>query len=287
MDQFNTPLRYPGGKGRLTQFVADLVESNGLTGCHYVEPYAGGAGIAITLLYLEYASHIHLNDLNRSVHAFWGSVLNEPDELCRLVRDTVPTIDEWYRQRAVQADANASPLALGFSTFFLNRTNRSGIMKGGVIGGKDQLGKWKLDARLNAKELARRIEKIASFASRISLYNLDATNMIKTVLPKLPQSTMIYFDPPYYVKGKGLYEDHYKHEDHAMIAELVMSSVMQPWIVSYDNVKSIRDLYKSKRQTTFGIRYSAGTRCEGSEVMVFCDALNIPAVIEPSRSIAA
>lgn len=287
MEQFNTPLRYPGGKGRLTQFVADLIETNGMSGCHYVEPYAGGAGIAITLLYLEYASHIHLNDLNRSVHAFWHSVLHEPEALCRLVRDTVPTMDEWRRQKAVQSKLDAEILELGFSTFFLNRTNRSGIIKGGVIGGKEQAGEWKLDARLNAKDLARRIEKIASYASRISLYNLDAKDLIRTVLPKLPKSTLIYLDPPYYVKGKGLYEDHYKHEDHAAIADLVRSAISQPWIVSYDNVEPIRDLYRGQRQTTFGIQYSAGTRAQGSEVMVFCDALKIPSVIEPSRGVAA
>lgn len=102
MAQFNTPLRYPGGKGRLTQFVADLIEGNQLAGCHYVEPYAGGAGIAISLLYLEYASHIHLNDLNRSVYAFWRSVLDQPNELCGMIRDTTPTMEEWHRQKAVQ-----------------------------------------------------------------------------------------------------------------------------------------------------------------------------------------
>ncbi|WP_428151119.1 DNA adenine methylase [Brevundimonas sp.] len=267
--------------------MADLIETNGMTGCHYVEPYAGGAGIAITLLYLEYASHIHLNDLNRSVHAFWHSVLNEPDKLCGLIRDTVPTMDEWRRQKAVQADADASPLDLGFSTFFLNRTNRSGIIKGGVIGGKEQLGEWKLDARFNSKDLARRIEKIASYNSRISLYNNDAILLIKAVLPSLPENTLVYLDPPYYVKGKGLYEDHYRHDDHAKIAALVTSSIKQPWIVSYDNVEPIRELYAGRRQTTFGIQYSAGTRSEGSEVMVFCDALTIPTVIEPSRGIAA
>lgn len=287
MDQFNTPLRYPGGKGRLTQFVADLIECNGLTGCHYVEPYAGGAGIAITLLYLEYASHIHLNDLNRSVHAFWHSVLNEPDELCRLVRDTSPTMDEWRRQKAVQIDTDASRLALGFSTFFLNRTNRSGIIKGGVIGGKEQSGEWKLDARLNAKDLTRRIEKIASYSSRISLYNLDAADLIKNILPTLPPTTLVYLDPPYYVKGKGLYEDHYRHDDHANIAGLVRASIKQPWIVSYDNVEPIRELYSGLRQTEFGIWYTAGATYSGKEVMVFCDELKIPAVIEPSRGIAA
>ncbi|MGQ3018210.1 DNA adenine methylase [Phenylobacterium sp.] len=286
MDAFNTPLRYPGGKGRLSQFVADLIETNGMTGCHYVEPYAGGAGIALTLLYLEYADHIHLNDLNRSVYAFWYSVLNASDELCRMIRDTPVTMDEWRRQKAVQA-TDASLIDLGFSTFFLNRTNRSGIIKGGVIGGKEQAGNWKLDARYNVADLTRRIEKIAGYSSRISLYNLDAVELIERVIPELPDASLVYLDPPYYVKGKGLYQDHYRHEDHAKIAELVMSKIRQPWIVSYDNVEQIRSLYVGRRQTEFGIPYSAGTTYAGSEVMVFCDDMQIPAVIEPFRGIAA
>lgn len=287
MDQFNTPLRYPGGKGRLTQFVADLIDSNDLTECHYVEPYAGGAGIAVSLLYLEYASHIHLNDLNRSVYAFWRSVLDQPDDLSRLIRDTTPTMDVWHRQKEIQAASDPTPLELGFSTFFLNRTNRSGIIKAGVIGGKNQTGEWKLDARYNSEELARRVEKIASYGSRITLYNLDAETLITDVIPQLPETTLVYLDPPYYVKGKGLYENHYAHDDHARISKLVTESITQPWIVSYDNVEPIRELYANHRQTTFGIWYTAGVRKAGKEVMVFCDDLKIPGVIEPSRSIAA
>jgi DNA adenine methylase len=287
MEQFNSPLRYPGGKGRLTQFVVDLIEGNDLTDCHYVEPYAGGAGIAISLLYLEYASHIHLNDLNRSVYAFWRSVLEQPDELCALIRTTALTMDEWHRQRAVQGDKDAGPLELGFSTFFLNRTNRSGIINAGVIGGKAQDGPWKLDARFNARELSQRIEKIASYSSRITAYNMDAAKLITDVLPSLPSKSLIYLDPPYYVKGHDLYENHYKHEDHAAIAELVISAIRQKWIVSYDNVPPIRELYSACKQTTFGIRYSAQERYDGKEVMVFCDDLNAPGLIEPSRGIAA
>ncbi|UXN73190.1 DNA adenine methylase [Devosia sp. A8/3-2] len=178
-------------------------------------------------------------------------------------------------------------LELGFSTFFLNRTNRSGIIKGGVIGGKDQAGTWKLDARYKAQDLARRIEKIMSYSSRISLYNFDAADLIHDVIPTLPQKSLIYLDPPYYVKGKGLYEDHYRHEDHAAVAGLVRSSIRQPWIVSYDNVQPIVNLYAGLRQTEFGIWYTAGTRYSGKEVMVFCDALKIPDVIEPSRGVVA
>lgn len=284
---FNTPLRYPGGKGRLTQFVANIISLNGLTGGHYVEPYAGGAGIAISLLYLEYVSRVHLNDLNRSVHAFWASVLDNPEELCRLIKDTPVTMDEWRRQRAIQEAEAPSQLDLGFSTFFLNRTNRSGIIRGGVIGGKEQDGNWKLDARYNKDDLIRRIQKIARFRSRIHLYNLDAADLIENVLPSIPQQALVYLDPPYYVKGKGLYESHYGHDDHARIAELVRTKIRQKWIVSYDDVQEIKEIYAGLRQETFGLHYSAGTRYKGSEVFVYCDGLKTPGDIVPSRGAAA
>lgn len=286
MQQFNTPLRYPGGKGRLSQPVADIIEANGLTGGHYIEPYAGGSAVAINLLFLEYASHIHINDLNRSVHAFWWAVLNEPDALCSRIRGRRVSIAEWYRQRAVQQDPEAEAIDLAYSTFFLNRTNRSGIIMGGVIGGKKQEGAWKLDARYNKKDLTKRIEKIASLRHRITLHNLDALDLIQNLLPSLPRRSLVYLDPPYYVKGKGLYEDHYSHEDHERVARAV-ASIKQNWLVSYDNVPEIRQLYATYRQRTFGLHYSAQTRYSGSEVMFFSERLSIPDEITPTRAQAA
>lgn len=281
---FYTPLRYPGGKGRLAQFVGKIVEMNGLVDGHYVEPYAGGAGIAIGLLMLEYSSHIHLNDINRSVMAFWGAVLHETEALCQLITETPMTMEEWLRQRAIQKDGDASTSALGFSTFFLNRTNRSGILSGGVIGGKEQTGDWKMDARFNKLDLIRRIRRIASYRDRIHLYNHDALAFIDDVLPGLPKRTLVYLDPPYYVKGRDLYEDHYAHEDHEKIASRVQHQVTQPWIVSYDNVEPIRELYGNRRIETFGLRYSALRRYSGSEVMIFRDGIKTPPFIRPSRA---
>lgn len=284
--QFSTPLRYPGGKGRLSQFVADVIEQNKLEGGDYLEPYAGGAGIAISLLFLEYVSRIHINDVNRSVYAFWHSVLNRPEEFCSRISRTRVSMAEWHRQKNVQDDPNADLFDLGFSTFFLNRTNRSGIIRGGVIGGKGQTGDWKLDARYNKKNLILRIQKIAELEHKIKIYNKDAKVIINSVLPTLPRKTLVYLDPPYYVKGKGLYEDHYEHKDHVDIAKLV-KQLSHRWIVSYDNVWQIRKFYAGFRQRTFGLHYSAHNRYSGSEVMIFCDALTIPGKIEPSRAEAA
>lgn len=282
--RFNTPLRYPGGKRKLTKFARLLFEQNGLTGGHYVEPYAGGAGLALSLLLLEYASHIHLNDISRPVYAFWYSVLKQPAALCQMIADCRVTMAEWSRQKAVQdSPQRHGRLKLGFSTFFLNRTNRSGILKGGVIGGKNQDGPWKLTARFNKGDLITRIETIARYSDRISLHNQDAEEFIREVIPRLPEKTLVYLDPPYYVKGADLYEDHYEHKDHARVSALVGRIKKKPWIVSYDNVPEIRRLYKNYKQIKYGLNYSAQNRYAGSEVMVFSPGLAIPQVHNPTN----
>jgi DNA adenine methylase len=283
---FDTPMRYPGGKGRLTQYVIDIIKLNKLIGGHYVEAYAGGAGVAISLLYLEYADHIHLNDLNRSVYAFWKSACEEPEALCKLVRDKPLTVAQWKKQKAIQTAKGVSTLELGFSTLYLNRTNRSGIINGGIIGGKNQTGKWKIDARFKRADLIRRIQKIGSYSPRITLYNMDAEQFITNELPNIPKRSLVYLDPPYFGKGSKLYENHYQHKDHAAIAALV-AKIKQKWIVSYDNVRAIRKLYAGFEQETFGLRYSVHDRYRGSEVMISCPGLETPMSVTPWRGIAA
>ncbi|SBV91452.1 D12 class N6 adenine-specific DNA methyltransferase [uncultured Desulfovibrio sp.] len=280
--QFSTPLRYPGGKGKLTEFLKYVVSGNNLIGCDYVEPYAGGAGIAINLLLHGYARHIHLNDLNASVYSFWHSVVHYPDELCRLICDTPVTMDEWHKQKSIQANhQNHSQLEIGFSTFFLNRTNRSGIIWGGVIGGKKQTGEWKIDARFNKDNLINRIERIALYSNAISIYNEDAVKFITKKIPSLPRKTLVYLDPPYYVKGKGLYENHYIHDDHLKIAQIVATKLKRPWIVSYDHAPEIVDMYPNFKSIVYGINYSAQDRYKGAEIMFFSDRLEVPDVENP------
>ncbi len=283
-----TPLRYPGGKGKLTEFLKLIFEENGLLDGHYVEPYAGGAGIALNLLMLQYASCIHLNDLDPAVFAFWHSVLNSPEEFCQRISGAKLTMKEWRAQRAIYSDKNNhSLLDVGFSTFYLNRTNRSGILSGGVIGGNEQKGKWKIDARFNKIELCRRIQKIALYRSRIRIYNLDAVNLISGVLPSLPQNTLVYLDPPYYEKADRLYRNHYGHDDHLIISKLVRNKIRLPWIVSYDNVPEICEMYRGLPTIKYGMRYSAADSYKGKEAMFFSEKLVIPRVSNPAKLRAA
>jgi len=284
MMKLYSPLRYPGGKRKLANFIKMVFEKNLLIDGYYVEPYAGGASVALSLLLEEYANKIVINDFDRAIFAFWYAVLNHTDELCRLIFDTKVNLKTWQQQKAIQDKKDRIEiLDLGFSTFFLNRTNHSGIIKGGVIGGNNQNGNYKIDARYNKSNLIDRIQRIALYKSRILLYNLDAIVLINTISRSLPQKTLIYFDPPYYVKGKDLYVNHYKHEDHVLVSQMINGIAKHKWIVSYDNAPEIKKLYKLNKKFEYDLNYSAVNATIGSEVIFYHKDLFIPKVINPAQ----
>jgi DNA adenine methylase len=278
-----SPLRYPGGKGKLTRFIKLLLDKNDLHDIHYAEPYAGGAGVALALLYDEYATRIYINDLDPAVFAFWTCVVDHTEELCRLVRNRPLSVREWRRQRRIlQRSDDASLLDLGFAAFYLNRVNRSGIITGGVIGGLEQRGEWGVDARFNRNELIERIQKVARYRGRISVSNRDASDFLQRVAAKLPAHSLTYLDPPYYVKGQErLYANYYLPKDHAKVKRLV-DKLDRPWLVSYDASSDILDLYSGYRRIMYGVQYSAADRYRGAEVMFFSPKLRVPRIGDPA-----
>lgn len=280
--RFPSPLRYPGGKGKVANYIKLLFLHNDLLGSEYVEVFAGGASVALSLLFEEYAAKIHINDLNRSIFCFWDAVLNNTPALCERIRNARVDMDEWHRQRAIQFSNCPDPLDLAYSTFFLNRTNRSGIISAGVIGGQRQEGKWKLDARFNSRELVRRIEKIAEYRSRITLTNHDAAVYLRDTLPSLPAHSFVYLDPPYFEKAGGLYEHVYQRRDHEQIAGLV-GGIQQPWLISYDAHPEILRLYSEFRSLIYGLSYSAADRYRGAEVMLFSRGIEQPPTPSPAN----
>lgn len=276
MSKYVSPLRYPGGKLKVVDYVKQLMEVNDLRGGTYIEPYAGGASVALSLLFDKYAGKIKINDKDRAIYAFWYAVLNETDSLCRLINDTPVTMDVWQAQHELQKHKDeVDLLELGFSTFFLNRTNRSGILNGGVIGGKNQDGNFKMDARFNKKDLIERIEHVAGYAELIELTSMDAVALIKRYKRTPAAKTFCYLDPPYYVKGQDLYMNYYRDEDHKDIAEAIQKFKGQ-WIISYDAVDFISELYKDYRQKEYYLSYSAGNPSKGKEIMVYSNDLILP-----------
>ncbi|TDB61333.1 DNA adenine methylase [Photorhabdus khanii] len=264
---FYSPLRYPGGKSKLTAYVLETIKLNDLEGEAYVEPFAGGCAIAWNLLLNGHVRKVYINDLDPAIHAFWHSVLYRTEELCKLIRSTPITMDEWYKQREIYRKNTKDFLTLGFATLFLNRTNRSGIIKGGVIGGLNQNGNYKLDCRFNKDRIIDLIKNIAAKSDSIRLTNLDAAHYIEEYIPNIDGKAFINIDPPYYVKGKGLYQNFFEHEDHNRLYKSV-SAISQPWIVTYDNTPEICNIYADFLPESFGLTYTAQTKYTGSEVII-------------------
>lgn len=277
MGRYKTPLRYPGGKQRVWPFVADLMKANNLDGGNYVEPYAGGAGIALELLMSGIASKLYLNDSSYPVYAFWRSVVEDSEQLCKKISRASITVKEWKLQKDILTNYRRySRLEVGYSMFYLNRCNRSGILSAGLIGGLEQKGNYKMDARFTRVELIRRIQAIARFRSQIIVRNMDAESFLRGCVSKLPGKTLVYCDPPYFQKGNRLYLDHYEEKDHKRIARYVQSHLKKKWIVSYDRAGPILSFYKMRRSLIYRLQYNAGNVYRGAEVFFFSDNLLIP-----------
>lgn len=274
--KFYTPLRYPGGKGRLSGFMKSVFECNNLCDGTYIEPYAGGAAIALTLLLEEYAWKIVINDVDPLIYAFWHTMLEETEWFLKKISDTPVDMSTWYQCKSIhQHYQDYSLREVGFATFFMNRTNRSGIIKAGVIGGKKQSGPYLLDARFNKKNLSARIKKIALYRNRIKLTNLDAIELLEKPPIAADEKAFFYLDPPYYCKGSMLYSNFYTHEDHVSIAEHV-KGLDVPWILTYDSVSEIHALYESEPRINFSLTYSANKERKKGEEVMYYGRVNIP-----------
>lgn len=274
---FYSPLRYPGGKGKLSPLIELLIDIHGHRGGTYIEPFAGGAGVAIELLEKGVVSEIVINDLDKGIYSFWRAILEETDRFLEQVSVVPLTIEEWKRQREIYFNHNKKySFELGFATFYLNRTNRSGIIKGGVIGGIEQSGEWKIDARFNRKTLIDRIKKIAKNKSKIHVYNKDIKPFLEKFVPKYEGNTFIYFDPPYFNKGKQLYLNFLDYNDHIRIGKLISDTVSSDWIITYDDEPEIEKIYKNFCVRRIGLNYSVAEKKKANELVIFKTCKSLP-----------
>lgn len=282
-----SPLRYPGGKGGLSSFLADLLELNELTGCAYYEPYAGGAGAALNLLRQNAVSSAHINDADPRVFALWRAMLEENDRFLEMIQSVRLDIAEWREQQAICAAADDRDVfALGFSAFYMNRCNRSGVLKGaGPIGGYAQDGEWRLDVRFNREELASRVRALGVLRDRIFVTGLDAIKFLKKHLPsgRGRAKAFVYADPPYVIKGQKLYLNAYGPKDHATLAHYLGRQNTLSWLVSYDDAPLIRSLYEHFKIDILPIRYSLQSKRAAQELLISPLRLYLPVSGKSSR----
>lgn len=272
-----SPLRYPGGKTILYEKIKQVLKNNNINEAIYIEPFAGGAGLALKLLFNGDVKNIIINDYDYAIYSFWHCILYNTEQFCEKVKNTNVTIEEWKRQKEIYNNQVEYTMnEVGFATFFLNRTNRSGIIKGGPIGGKNQEGKYKIDCRFNKDVLIKKIEKISSYKSKIKIFNYDVNKFIRYVINRQKSNNLfIYFDPPYINKGPELYKNHFRDMEHKELANNIKTKLIEKkWIITYDNVQKVNKLYKEFYRKEFNLRYSAGNNREGKEIMIFSNQLN-------------
>lgn len=267
-----SPLRYPGGKASLADFFESAINALGLSNPTYVEPYAGGAGAGLALLYRGVVSRVVINDLDRSIYAVWDSMLNQTDDFLWRLENASLTVDEWRRQREIyrrRDDDDLALLDLGFATFYLNRTNRSGVLRGGIIGGLKQAGTYKMDARFNKATLRLRIEQLAEHRSKIRVSHQDGVLRLRHWLSK--DDVFAYVDPPYYEKGSFLYLNSFNDAQHQHLADWLNALADANWVLTYDMAEPIKAMYRERTTLDFNLHYSANRRELASELMVVSD----------------
>lgn len=270
-----SPLRYPGGKSKIYEKVKNLILANGYGNRMYVEPFAGGFGIGIGLLCESIVPSVILNDFDSHIYHFWYAVLNETENLLRLITDTPITIEERKRQMQNYKSLDSDALTDGFAMLFLNRVNFSGVIKGGPIGGLDQSGTYKVDCRFDKNNIKSKIETVAQLKSKIKLYNKDAGYLIRMNLMKMKSPMFLNIDPPYVVKGSQLYTNFFTENDHLNLQRVILKHLdaKYPWIITYDDCPLVRELYKGFYMQEYGIAHNAGGTVQGKEIVI----TNLPA----------
>lgn len=265
-----SPLRYPGGKGKLYKQVKQIILDNNLQDRAYTEPFAGGYGIGIKLLLNNDINHAIINDFDYHIYAIWQCIFLHTETFIRLIMNTPINLQTWETQKKIYNDyQNHSLLEVGFSAFFLNRTNYSGVLKGGPIGGIEQSGKYKIDCRFNKQRLIASIQRISTFRNNVEIYNMDINKFIDTIILKRQNELFVNFDPPYVSKGEVLYKNYFNEDDHKQLANKIITNLQDvQWIMTYDDCELIRELYKEFNPQKFNLQYYAGTKRIGNELLI-------------------
>lgn len=294
MPHTHTPLRYPGGKTSLAKFVQHTIEINDIDSPIYCEPFCGGAGVAMDLLLKHKVDSIILNDFDICIYSVWNAILNDTESFLQMLHDTPVSIDTWHEQHRIYEglkNFDEYSFDLAFATFFLNRTNISGIITGGPIGGLRQSGNYKLNCRYNKKSLEKKILRIASERNHIALYHMDATDLIHEVLVhQAPKRLFVFFDPPYYQQGKNLYKNSFQDTEHVILSHAIREMKAFKWILTYDNHRRIQEIYHDMMPKQYILKYMANKKRDELELFLHspetCIESHDKVVFEPNISLA-
>lgn len=281
-----SPLRYPGGKARMTPFLTDLfVQQHGvlLDIEVWIEPFAGGAGAGLGLLDQGVITDLWLVERNPGLAAFWRTVAHDGERFAATVRSTTASMKTWHHSREVLAAREAGESvdddALALAAFVVNRCSRSGMVnsKVGPIGGKGQSGRWTVESRWSPGSLADRIEHIARSGSGILIHEVDAIDYISELTGSgVEDEVFLFVDPPYVREGNGLYQHGMSMDQHQDLAD-ALRSCPAPWLLTYDDEPVVKDvLYPEERIIEYDIAHTANKQRIDREWAVLSDRTCFP-----------
>lgn len=270
-NQIISPLRYPGSKASLTDYIASVIEANLLSGCTIIEPYAGSATVSLEMLSRGFVQHAILIERDPLLYGFWYSVFNDVDNLVNDIFEIDVSLNTWIDFQKYRNTTNLDDyllLELGVAGLFFNRTNFSGILGAGPIGGANQDSKYKINCRFKKEKIIQQIRTISLLKDKVEVVFGDALTYLKTQEHEIGNSfSFLYIDPPYYNQGKKLYRYWYEDSNHKELADY-LGRLETPWLVSYDDHPKIREYYEESAMQELFIDYTARVSRQGEELLI-------------------
>lgn len=218
------PLPWVGGKRRFVGRILPHLVPHLRPGRPYLEPFAGGAAVALTLLHRFPWLDVWINDANPDVSAFWKTLQADPDYLIDRMRREHPERGAWHHYRtATPTDPNEQAWRL-YALHAWSYSQKGGSFNPGH-GAR---------TRLDTKEIQFRT------ASRL-LRDCRITNL--DFRAGLNESGVAYCDPPYFIARRGYYAHPFNHLDHLDLARLLLAR-SDPWLLSYGEHPAVHFRFK-------------------------------------------
>ena len=274
-----TPLRYPGGKTWLLDYVKAFARFHKLSSTTIVEPYGGSASISVGLIRSQLVTDATVCERDPLIVAFWNVAIHRNEELIEYLSSLEINMETWYGLRRyldLEKTNLQNELEAAGAFLFFNRTNYSGIIKGGPLGGKKQLSKYKLNCRFNKGRIADKIRSLKALEDKLKIIQIDGLEYMKNHALQSPDNVFFYVDPPYYGAGKDLYRFYFTDFDHQQLSAFLTGTEI-PWLLSYDDAEFIRNLYQKKSNLPVYTDYQSGHLRRGVKELLISNYVIPPA----------
>lgn len=227
--------RYPGGKTWLVPHVRNWLASLPNKPEEFIEPFAGGGIVGLSVVFEDLADRITLVELDESIAAVWRVVLNgKAKQLATRILNFQVSLE------AVREILDSQPTALldqAFATIVRNRMQRGGIMAPGASLMKSGESGKGLMSRWYARTLHDRVLEISKRKARISFIHGDGLAVMRETASRKDVAYLI--DPPYTVAGRRLYL--HSELDHNELFRLA-SKLRGDFLMTYDDAPAVRKL---------------------------------------------